>query len=265
VPFAHVWADRLREFLADEGYTLQIHSGRRWYSPHPERDLAALTHGMPAAVWVLFVATEAMQRWFAQSSLVCVTSGSSHPGIRLPSVDLDHRATCRHAAGQLLLRGHERVAFLRQGPVSAGDLASERGFLEAFEGKIGALPVLAEHDGTVGGIHRQLDLLLRREQPPTGFLTTRAMPTLAVASGLIRRGFRLGQDVALIGRDSDQFLEYFSPSIARYGVDPRQHAQRLARLVLQHARGGSPRTREVRLMPDFLPGESLGEPIRSEG
>ena len=258
VPFAHIWTDMLREFLAEEGYELQIHCGRRWYAQSPERELAALTHQMPAAAWVLFVASERMQRWFAQSPLVCVTSGSLHSGIRLPSVDLDHRATCRHAAGQFLARGHERVVFLRQGPGSAGDIESEHGFLEAFQGKPGTQPMVAEHDGTLAGIHKQLDTLLRRSPRPTGFLVARAMPTLAIASELIRRGVRLPQDVALIGRDSDHYLDYFSPCIARYKVEPQLHARRLARLVLQYVRGGSQRSQQVRLMPQFIPGESLG-------
>jgi len=60
-PFALCWMDKLRELLVAAGFQLEIHSGRRWYARSPEKDLAALTHQMPAAAWVLFVANERMQ------------------------------------------------------------------------------------------------------------------------------------------------------------------------------------------------------------
>lgn len=260
VPFAHVWTDSLREFFSKAGYELQIHIGRRWWhSMTPQRELASITEKNPAAVWVLFSGTERIQRWFAGSSIPCVTSGSAHVGIQLPSVDLNHRATCRHAAGQFLSAGHQRVVFMRQGPSNAGDFESERGFFEAFGARVGTHAWVAEHDGTATGIQRKLDAVLRAAPRPTGFFVTHAMPALMVASELIRRGINIPGDVSVICRDTDLFLEYFSPGIARYRVDPLVHAQRLGRLVLQCASGVSLKNRLVRLMPHFHPGESMGK------
>lgn len=259
-PFSLCWMDKLRELLGAAGYKLEIHSGRRWYARRPEKDLAALTQQTPSAAWMLFVASERMQRWFAGNGQPCVVSGSCHPGVELPSLDVDYRAVCRHAAGQLIARGHRRVALMMQGSNMAGDRESEIGFREAFptrgHGETG--PIVAEHDGTPDGIRKCLDELLRRRPAPTGFLVARSMPLLAVASELTRRGLRLPKDAALIGRDSDHFLEYFSPVLARYHRDPDLHARRLARMILQLARGGVTPPRQIRLMPEFLKGESVG-------
>lgn len=258
VPAAHLWLNSLQSHLRDKGYELQIHSSRSCYSQSPERELAAFTHRVPAVVWVLFLGTERMQRWFMERRLPCVTSGTPYSGVELPSVDLDHRATCRHAAAQFLRRGHQCIALLRQGPASAGDIESELGFLEAFRTSPSAAPIIADHDGSPSGIRNQLKALLRRTPKPTGFLVARAMPTLTVASELISRGYRLPHDAAVIGRDNDHFLDFFSPGIARYQVDSQLQAHRLARLVLQVARREIPRNSQVRLMPKFLPGESFG-------
>jgi DNA-binding LacI/PurR family transcriptional regulator len=81
---------------------------------------------------------------------------------------------------------------------------------------------------------------------------------LCVASELIRRGVRIPQDASVMCRDSDHFLHYFSPQIARYSADPRMHAQRLAKLVLRVARQGAGLLPQVRFLPRFSPGESLG-------
>jgi DNA-binding LacI/PurR family transcriptional regulator len=260
-PFALCWMDKLRESLAAAGLQLEIHSGRRWYSRRPEKDLAALTHQMPAAAWVLFVASERMQRWFAESELLGVLSGSCHAGVELPSVDFDYRAICRHAAGQFLLRGHRRIALLLQASGAAGDRDSEVGFLEAFQSKVGAAaaPIIDYHDGTPESIRQRLDVLRGHKIPPTAYLVGRSMPALMVASELMRRGVRVPRDAAVIARDSDHFLEYFSPALARYRADPEVHARRLARLVIQLAHGAAQRPRHVRIMPQFLNGESLGE------
>jgi DNA-binding LacI/PurR family transcriptional regulator len=261
VPFAPSWTEGLREFLAKDGYELRTDlGGRWWHSANPERELEALTERKPAAVWVLFRGSERIQRWFGQSSKVCVTSGSEHTGVQLPSVDLNHRATCRHAAGQFLSLGHKRVVLLRQGPSSAGDIESEEGFLEAFRGHPDTYPVVAEHDGTPAGLQKKLDSVFRGPQRPTGCLITHAKPAMYVSSELTRRGLSVPRDVSVICRASDSFLDYFVPGIARYRVDPVVHAQRLGRLVLQYANGGAPRVQRVRLMPNFYAGDSLAPP-----
>ncbi len=266
-PFALCWMDNLRELLAAAGLQLELHSGRRWYSRRPEKDLAALTHQMPAAAWVLFVTNERMQRWFAASELPGVLSASGHAGIALPSVDFDYRAVCRHAAGQFLARGHRRIVLLLQTSGTAGDEESEAGFREAFETQAGAraTPIVEWHEGSAESIRQRLDGLLGQRPAPTAFLAGRSMPALMVASDLMRRGLRLGRDAAVIARDSDHFLEYLSPKLARYRADPDVHARRLARLVVQLARGAGQGARPVRIMPEFLKGESLGEARGNEG
>lgn len=258
VPHAQAWTDRFREVLAKEGYELQVHCGRRWYGQSPERALATLTHQAPAAVWALFVAPAAMQRWFEGSKLGCVVSGSLHPGVRLPSVDFDHRATSRHAAGRLAALGHRTLVFLRQGSTSAGDVESAMGFYEGIEGAAGVTVEVADHDGTPEGIRRAVAALVRRSPKPTGFLVARAHAALRVASELAQRGVRIPQDASVICRDSDDFLEYLSPALACYKLDPKTHAQRLANVLLQVGHHGLRGAPQVRLMPTFDPGESVG-------
>lgn len=264
-PFALCWMDRLRELLARAGLQLEIHSGRRWYSRRPEKDLAALTKQESAGTWLLFMTNERMQRWFLQSKLPAVLSGSCHSGVDLPSVDFDYRAVCRHAAGQFLRRGHRRIVLLMQGVETAGDRESEAGFLEAFAHGAGkaASPIIARHDGTPESIRQRLRHLFGSEAAPTAFLVARSMPALMVASELLRLGLRVPRDAAVIARDSDHFHEFFSPQLARYRADPEAHARRLARIVIDLSGERASRSRSVRIMPRFFAGESLGEAPQS--
>jgi DNA-binding LacI/PurR family transcriptional regulator len=79
-----------------------------------------------------------------------------------------------------------------------------------------------------------------------------------VASELLRMGLRVPRDVAVVARDSDHFHEFFSPHLARYWADPEVHARRLARIIIELSGEGASRSRGVRIMPEFFPGESLG-------
>ena len=190
----------------------------------------------------------------------CVVAGSCYPDINLPSVDYDHRAVARHAASLLLARGHRRMAMLIQTPELAGDFESEAGFAAAFETREArdATVVVARHDGRLPVIRRQLDRLLRMQPAPTGFFVLRAVSALAVASELTRRGHRLPTDLAVISRDSDLFLNYFSPELARYEHDLDLFARRLAGMVIKLAKEGAVPQRQVRLMPKFIKGETVG-------
>jgi len=251
-PFALCWMDKLRELLAADGLDLQIHAGRRWYA-RPAKDLSALMQESSVCAWVLFVANEAMQRWFAEQGTPCVLSGSVYPGLGLPSVDVDYRAVCRHGAGVLLARGHRRIALLLQAPQLGGDRESEAGFHEAFTADPSrARPVVLEHDGTPAGLRRKVAELLRLHEPPTGFLVGRSLPALTVASELTRLG-QTSPRVDVICRDSDHFLDYLSPGIGQYRYDPDLHARRLARAVLRLTEGGPP-PKSIRSMPEFVPG-----------
>ena len=258
VPHPQMWTDRFHEWMAKAGYEIQVHSGSKWFGKSPERDLELLVSQSRVAAWLLFVSTPAMQAWFQRSRERAVVSGSLHPGIHLPSVDFDHRATCRHAAGRFLTLGHRQLAFVRQIPESAGDVESEAGFREGVGAVEGASMTVVGHNGTPDGVRKVVDAVLRRVPVPTGFLVARANVALALTSELMRRGVRVPEKASVISRDSDHFLEYFSPSISRYARDPELHARIVARLLVQVAGDGVVPEKKVRMVPDFLEGGSLG-------
>jgi len=87
------WVDALRDHLTDAGYRLEIHANQACYSRRPDQALESLLHTSRAAGWVLYLSTQPLQSWFSERGLLCVISGSRHPGIGLCSVDIDYAAT----------------------------------------------------------------------------------------------------------------------------------------------------------------------------
>jgi DNA-binding LacI/PurR family transcriptional regulator len=73
----------------------------------------------------------------------------------------------------------------------------------------------------------------------------------------MRRGKRIPQDVAVISRDDDPFLESTSPPVARYTLKPELLARRIARAIWELAEAGALPAAAIRLMPTFRPDESV--------
>jgi DNA-binding LacI/PurR family transcriptional regulator len=259
-PFTILWTNELREHLAEAGYNLETHGSHAFYGQGWATNLEVLVRQLRPVGFVLTATTQKMQRWFSDRGLPCVIAGSRHPGIELPSVDGAYRAVCRHAVGQFLARGHLRLAFLNPDPGAAGDLESEVGFNEAVAqaGHAKVQASVVRHDETVANIRRKVDALLRQENPPTAFLVSRSANVLPVMGHLTSRGLRLPEDVALISRDHDPYLERVVPSVARYVVNPSALANRVASAVLQVVQGRMLTPADSHIMPEFTEGETLG-------
>jgi len=255
-PFVLFWVDALRELLAEADYQLEVHASPHCFTAKHAGGLKKLTQRVPAAAWVMFRSTPLMQRWFVEQQLPAVIAGSCADDMGLPSVDLDYRATCRHAATMLMQKGHRRIALLLPDSAHGGDADSAQGFREAFA-TCEAQPCVVQHRETAEQVIKSLDEALRRKPAPTAFLVARSIHTLTVMTHLLRLGHKLPRDFAIVSRDDDAFLDHVVPKVTRYSADAAKFAKRLARLVLVLAQTGHTSTKPVRLMPDLRRGETV--------
>lgn len=259
-PFEIYWIDSLREHLQDAGYRLEVFQELDFRGWRSNEVLEALAREVRPAGWVLRSAPANVQQWFSERSLPCVVVGSRHSGVALPSVDRDLPAVCRHAVGRLVAKGHTRLVLLIPDSGLAGDLACEQSFLETAERLLrpqNGEALIAHHQGRPDSIVHRLATLTQRRPPPTGFLVTDTRYTLSALGYFLRQGLRLPNDVALISRDSDHFLEFVVPTLARYATNPTLFARRVSRVVLRLVEGGDMLPGDYRVMPRFVPGETL--------
>lgn len=258
-PFLLCCADELRTHLSLEGFELEFHVSQKCFTPCPASALAGLVVRAPAAVWVLFRSASETQRWFVEKMRPCLVVGTCAPTVELPSVDTDYRATARHAAGLMWRRGHRRAALLLPRGAFGGDAETEAGFREVFAASTSepGRALVLQHDGSVAGVESCVASALRPPHPATAFLVARTVHVLTVTTHLLRRGLRIPQDVAVISRDDDAFLEFVTPAVTRYVISPESFARRLLRPVIQLAQTGFALTKPVRLMPRFVAGETI--------
>lgn len=257
-PSTVVMVDDLRDQLSRVGFTFEIHVSTACFTSKPARALEALTTRSPAAAWLLFGSLEPVQSWFLRRQLPCLVVGSCAPGISLPSIDADYRALCRHAGGMLCGKGHRHIAFIRPAGDYGGDMQSEQGLREALGGSSHApsLQVII-HDGTAAHLCSLLDRALRSARPPTACVVARAIHVLTVLMHLLQRGKRIPQDMAVISRDDEAFLQHTVPAATRYAANTGQFARSVCKAARQLAEAGTLPPKAIRLMPRLIRGETL--------
>lgn len=259
-PTQTLWIDELRAMLNEHGVRLRLFHGAQYFRANPAASLERLIEQHPHGCWVLTLASEGCQRWFADRAISCVVGGSCHGNIDLPFRDLDHKAMCRHAAGVLLAAGHRNLVFLAQKTRLAGDIESEAAFLEGVKTSQypDASAQVCHHDATLTGIGLALRRLLAQTPVPTAFLVANAYHYLAVVSRLAQLGRLAPRDYSIISRDEDPFLNFLAPTPARYVASPRALAKSILRPVMELLEGGAVTQRASKLMPQFERGETVG-------
>ncbi len=256
-PSSVVMVDELRDQLSRAGFSLEIHVSTACFSAKPAKALELLVARSRAAVWLLFGSLEPMQSWFTQRQLPCQVVGSCAPGIKLPSIDADYRAACRHAGAMMRRKGHRHIALIRPESDFGGDVESEHGLVEGLQGE-GAPPLqVLRHNGTPEHLCAMLDKALRSAHPPTACMVARAVHVLTVMMFLMQRGKRIPQDVAIISRDDEAFLQHSIPPVTRYAANPAQFARTVSKAALKLAETGSLPPKAMRLMPQLVRGETL--------
>ncbi len=257
-PFTALWVNHLMSLLQDAGRPLQIFHGAQYYGANAARALARLTSAHSTRCWIVARSNHTVQQWFAASGQPALICGSAHPGVALPSVDVDHRALCRHSAALFLRQGHRRLALFLEHGGHGGDVESEKGFREGLRSTPGAAaPLVCTPERNAASIMRELRRLLNRKEPPTGLLLSNSYSYLTVLSYLGALGRHVPRDMSIVSRDEETFLRFLHPTPTYYSTRPAKFARALHQ-ALKRILDGDRTPFTIRIMPDLVQGESVG-------
>jgi DNA-binding LacI/PurR family transcriptional regulator len=247
----------LREHVGRAGFGLQYECHPDLYDRFSGKRMEKLTLQPHAAAWVLLNATREIQEWFVSSGLPCVVTGSCHDGVDLPNVEFDYSASCFHAVHLLAGRGQGHVVYLTQALLNASEQSAVRGFLEAANRFPHLQATVTCHDATREGICWALRSLLRGSPKPTGYLVSSPEPTLTTLGFLQSQGVRVPADASVICCIDSPFLDFHIPSVAQYRIDCVKSGHTVGALALDVIRHGAGRCRHVKIVPQFVSGQTL--------
>jgi DNA-binding LacI/PurR family transcriptional regulator len=260
--YSHLWIAELHFRLIKSGHDFQIHHGTHYLRPGAERSLARLVARNTGGVWVLVHSSRVIQRWFTTHAIPAVITGSRHDGCDLPRVAVNMEAVCRHAAGEFIRRGHRHIALLRLKSDRAGDLEGDHGFLSGA--RSGVHPVTAHllhyDEATPEAMVGTLQRMMRMSRPPTGILLAHASGYATAVTWLSERGLRIPQDISLICREDDSFLQFLIPPPATYQYSPRNFALKIDSMIQRLIGQPEKTVPEIQIIPRYKPGNSVGAP-----
>jgi DNA-binding transcriptional regulator YhcF (GntR family) len=225
------------------------------------------------------------RKWLPSERALCELLQVSRNTLRAALVQLQKQGRIRpvHGAGNQILGGKAArpvrvpspdVALLTPEPIerlrpmqtlwidNLRALLSERGArLRVFHGShyYSANPARALQKLVTRNPHGCWILMLATEALQRWF-SKHPYHYLALASRLTAGGVRIPQDMSIITRDDDPFLDYVVPEPARYVVNPQLMAKILVRPVLELLEGNVVAQRAARIMPEFLRGETIAPP-----
>jgi len=260
-PGTTLWVNDLQALLNEADFRLSAFHGNKYLASHPSRALTKLTTEHPRSGWILAGCTEPTQRWFSRMQIPTLVVGTRHGDVVLPDVDLDFLALGRHVAGRIMAQRHPRTAlFLTNAPgYFTSEAETERGFREVVE-RAGGDVITGYHERTRDSLVRALRRLFDRAAPPTALVVINSLAYLTTTSFLTQRGLKVPHDVSVIARNDDAFMTALLPEPTRYHANPHALAKRIFKLLLQVVEGQSPLRPQVRIMPEFISGASLGPP-----
>jgi DNA-binding LacI/PurR family transcriptional regulator/DNA-binding transcriptional ArsR family regulator len=252
---ANLWTDELRNRLFQTGTRLLAHHGQQYLRSNPDAALEHLIARHPDGCWILAHSTPQIQAWFRAHHIPCLVAGYTHPGIDLPFVSIDMEVACRHAVGVFVDSGHHSIGFVHLKSERVRDLRSAVGF-EAGIRESDVAGKVVTHTDDVDSVRQAIHELLRIGSPTTAILTGTALSFATVATFLMQQGLRIPQDVSLISREHEPFLDALMPQPSCYFFDPLRYGGMVHAKVTDILEGTSNIPDEQHLVPEYRAGQS---------
>ena len=248
---------RLR--LAEQGRTLRFVSPGIFQLKNPDRQLERLVEAYPSSAWILFITTEAIQRWFEKRGIPTLLYELPFPGVNLPFVVSNWEGAAFHAGIQLLRQEHQAIGLLEYRKRRPGLLAIERG-LERAMASANAPSHLAlfKDDQTPLSVARSLESAFNQKNRPTALVLTRAAQLLTCYSWMASRGIRVPADVSIVSLANDSWFADLHPPVCYYQPNSKLMSRSIAERVVDLVTAGQTVRKSMHLQLEYVPGTTIG-------
>jgi LacI family transcriptional regulator len=191
---------------------------------------------------------------------VPAVSLQSVPGGGVPVVGSNHRETGRLAAEHLISLGHGTIATIT-GPFRRRVVRSRlHGYEDALReaGIVLEEDLVAEADWTPRRAAEATRLLMHREPRVTALFVHNDTMAIGVLGALAADGWRVPDDVAVVGCDDVPFAEHLVPPLTTVHVPLAETGEQAVSLLLRSIRGEPPPPEPVRLPVSLVVRASCG-------
>jgi LacI family transcriptional regulator len=254
-----LWTDPLRQKLHRIGLGLTLADPFTKGMQNFDKRLSAFDREHHPSFYILASVPPLVHRWFELQRVPALIFGSRATGVRLPTVDIDHNVTARHAVDYLLRRGHRRIGLLNLPPTGIGAVTLTETFVRHCgdwpRGKVEAMVETAlERPPAIESAVRRMFACAR---PPTAVLTADMEMTIGLYTLLAQLGLRIPQSVSVFPLFYWPTLDFLWPTPTCYRFSWETVANRMTRIISNYLRLGVLPNSYVRMIPSLREGRSV--------
>jgi LacI family transcriptional regulator len=249
-----------QEALHSRGYTLLVSSTA--YSPQMEQEQikALVGRGADGLLLIGYDRDPAMFRYLEQQRVPTLIAWAYAPQIALPAVGFDNRHAMAQLAGEVIARGHRRIAVISalvQGNDRAADrVRGVRDALRACGLPDGDLTVIETPYG-IDTAATAMTTLMQTATPPTAVMCGNDVLAAGAVLAAQAMGLDVPGDVSVTGFDDLELARIVSPALTTMQVPHREMGVQAAKALMALVEG-APRTPPLRLDVTLKLRASLG-------
>jgi LacI family transcriptional regulator len=183
------------------------------------------------------------------------------PNATFCSVDVDNRAAAKVAVAHLIRLGHERIAFISNAHFTyTAALDRKEGYrIALIEAGIPYDENLVRSgDFTVGSGYQEMTNLLDSNLDFSAVFVASDIVALGAKSAILQHGFKIPQDIALVGFDDLPFSQYVDPPLTTVHLPTTDLARRATELLIKLLEGEQPDNNHILLETNLVIRESCG-------
>ena len=165
------------------------------------------------------------------------------PSMSLDSVLINNTDSARIATEYLISKGHKKIGYLRGDFRIKAFRSRWTGFgqtLESHRLKVNGDYIFTLSTTMEGAYKSMLSILERRPELPTAFFADNDMIALGAMKALQENGYRIPEDISIIGFDDLPFCEIASPRLTTIRVSKQEMGEIAVRRmheIIQHPNG----------------------------
>ena len=148
------------------------------------------------------------------------------------AVLMNNEDSVGQAVNYLVSQGHTQIGYLRGSVRIRNFISRGRGYRRALETQ--GLPVeekyMLDLRPSIAGAYHEMNRILKEgRQMPTAFIADNDMIALGAMQALQKNGYRIPEDISIIGFDDISFCEVFLPHLTTVSV----HKKEMGRLAVK--------------------------------
>ncbi len=177
------------------------------------------------------------------------------------SVDVDNLAAAQMAVAHLVKLGHQRIAFISNAHFSySAALDRKEGYRAALlaAGIQYDERLVRSGDFTVESGFMQMTSLLDGDLKFSAVFVASDIVALGAKAAILRYGYKIPQDIALVGFDDLPFVQYIEPAFTTVHLPTTELARRATELLIKLLEGEQPPSDHILLDTNLVIRDSCG-------